>query len=269
MVNKLLGSNEIDSSNKLDDLYSLNETQLFNLIQATNISEIVQTRTVYWKNRLSSIIQKNPKVKEALFYIIENYTKKRKNNPDKLGYMHCMEAAALVAEYWFDEADVVAAALLHDVWEDIPNGENYLKSTYNENIVNLVKALTEKDKTWDTVEQQKASREERKIEELEKASQFSPKVLALKLWDQLSNIAETVCDLGKLSREDRQKYWEWFNAGYDKQIWKYKTLSDIIWKRIEECKQENLFENEVQETELRNFWSEFDRLVNMLWELME
>jgi (p)ppGpp synthase/HD superfamily hydrolase len=37
--------------------------------------------------------------------------------------------------------------LLHDVWEDIPNGEKYLKSTYSEKIVNLVKALTEKDKT--------------------------------------------------------------------------------------------------------------------------
>jgi (p)ppGpp synthase/HD superfamily hydrolase len=67
------------------------------------------------------------------------------------------------------------------VWEDIPNGEEYLKSNYNENIVNLVKALTEKDKTRDTVEQQRASWKERKMEEIEKVSQFSPKVLALKL----------------------------------------------------------------------------------------
>ena len=89
-------TNEI---NALEDLQSLSESQIFDLIQATNISDIVKTRTVYGKNRLNSIIQNNPKVKEALFYIIKNYKKERKNNPDKLGYMHCMEAAALVAEY--------------------------------------------------------------------------------------------------------------------------------------------------------------------------
>ena len=198
MVNKLTNIESTNKTNKLNDLNSLSASDIFNLIQATNVSDIVKTRTVYGKNRLNTIINNNPKVKEALFFIIENYKKERKNNPDKLGYMHCMEAAALVAEYWFDEADVVAAALLHDVWEDIPDGEKYLKSNYNENIVNLVKALTEKDKTWDTIEQQRASWKERKLEEIEKVSQFSPKILALKLWDQISNIAETVSDLEKL-----------------------------------------------------------------------
>ena len=88
-----------DKVNKLDGLNSLSASDIFDLIQATNVSDIVKTRTVYGKNRLSTIINNNPKVKEALFYIIENYKKGRKNNPDKLGYMHCMEAAALVAEY--------------------------------------------------------------------------------------------------------------------------------------------------------------------------
>lgn len=89
-------TNEI---NALENLQSLSESQIFDLIQATNISDIVKTRTVYGKNRLNSIIQNNPKVKEALFYIIENYKKERKNNPDKFGYMHCIEAATLVTEY--------------------------------------------------------------------------------------------------------------------------------------------------------------------------
>jgi hypothetical protein len=99
MVNKLQKLQEVSNTSKLNDLYSLNESQIFDLIQTTNVSDIVKTRTVYGKNRLNTIIQNNPKVKEALFFIIENYKKKRKNNPDKLGYMHCMEAAALVAEY--------------------------------------------------------------------------------------------------------------------------------------------------------------------------
>lgn len=167
------------------DLNNISSEDLFNLIQTTNVSDIVKFMTEDWKRRLNEVIQSNPKVKEALFYIIENYKKKRKNNPDKFWYMHCMEAAALVSQYWFDEADVVAAALLHDVWEDIPNWEEYLKSNYNENIVELVKDLTEKDKSWDSLEQKRASRKERKLEEMEKVSQFSPKVLALKLWDQI------------------------------------------------------------------------------------
>lgn len=250
------------------DLNSLSSEDLFNLIQTTNVSDVVQFMTEKWKKRLNEIIQNNPKVKEALFYIIENYQKKRKNNPDKLWYMHCMEAAALVSQYWFDEADVVAAALLHDVWEDIPNWEEYLKSNYNENIVELVKDLTEKDKSWDSLEQKRASRKERKLEEMEKVSQFSPKVLALKLWDQISNIAETVNDLKKLSPEGRQKYRENFNAGYDKQIWKYSTLNDIIQKRIQTCKEEHLFQNEDEEKNLQQFADSFQWLVNTLKWLM-
>jgi len=42
---------------------------------------------------------------------------------------------------------------------------------------------------------------------MEKISHFSLKVLALKLADQTSNIAETVNDLEKLSPEDRKNYW--------------------------------------------------------------
>jgi hypothetical protein len=99
MVNKLINSENINKIDKLENLYSLSESQIFDLIQATNVSDIVKTRTVYGKNRLNSVIQNNPKVKEALFYIIKNYKKERKNNPDKFGYMHCMEAASLVAEY--------------------------------------------------------------------------------------------------------------------------------------------------------------------------
>ena len=63
-------------------------------------------------------------------------------------------------------------------------------------------------RTSPSLEQKKSSREERKLEEMEKISHFSPKTLALKLADQTSNIAETVNDLEKLSPEDRKKYWE-------------------------------------------------------------
>lgn len=250
------------------DLDNISSEDLFNLIQTTNVSDIVKFMTEDWKRRLNEVIQSNPKVKEALFYIIENYKKKRKNNPDKLWYMHCMEAAALVSQYWFYEADVVAAALLHDVREDIPNWEDYLKSNYNENIVKLVQDLTEKDKSWDSLEQKRASREDRKLEEMEKVSQFSPKVLALKLWDQISNIAETVNDLEPLSKENRKKYWKSFNAGYDKQIWKYSTLNDIIQNRIQACKEEQLFQNEDEEKNLQMFADCFQWLVNTLKSLM-
>ena len=57
----------------------------------------------------------------------------------------------------------------------------YLKSNYNQHIVHLVKELTEKDKSWDTPEQEKATWKERKLDEMEKVSKFSPNELALKL----------------------------------------------------------------------------------------
>ena len=253
-----------EKSVKNIDLNNMSSEDLFNLIQTTNISDIVKFMTEDWKRRLNDVIQNNPKVKEALFYIIKNYKKKRKNNPDKLWYMHCIETAALVSQYWFNEADVIAAALLHDVWEDISNWEEYLKSTYNENTVNMVKDLTEKDKSGDSLEQKRLTRKERKLEEMEKISQFSPKVLALKLWDQISNIAETVSDLLPLSKENRQRYWKSFNSGYEDQIWKYSTLSDAIQNRIQTCKEEQLFQNEDEEKNLQMFADSFQWLVNTL-----
>ena len=245
------------------------QKDIFKILKLASLSKFVESDTQIWKARLNHIIDVDEKVKEALLYIVDNYTKKRKNNPDKFGYMHCIEAASLMAEYWFCESDEISAALLHDVWEDIPNWEEYLKSTYNENIVNLVKELTEKDKSWDSIEQKKASREERKLEEMKKISHFSPKVLALKLADQTSNIAETVNDLEKLSLEDRKNYWKWFNAGYDRQIWKYRALSDTIYNRIQVCKNENLFTNKDEETELSLFFEKFKNLVDMLDFLMK
>ena len=240
------------------------DNQIFEILENVNLSGFVKNNTENWISRLNKVIQDNPKVKEALVYIINNYKKKRKHNPYKFGYMHCIEAASLMAEHWFDNPDEIAAALLHDVREDIPNWEKYLQSTYNENIVNLVKSLTEKDKSWYTREEGKSSRQERKSEEMEKVLHFRPNELALKLADQISNIAETVNDIEKLTPGDRQRYWESFNAGYDKQIWKYETLSDIIEKRIQICKDENLFKNEDEEIKLKSFHDKFKYLVNKL-----
>lgn len=259
---------EVDIHNK-SSKGSISQNDIFEILKLANLSKFVESDTQIWKVRLNHVIGTDEKVKEALMYIIDNYKKKRKNNPNKYGYIHCIEAASLMAEYWFCESDDIAAALLHDVWEDISDWEEYLKSTYNENIVNLVRELTEKDKSWDSIEQKKASREERKLEELEKVSHFSPKVLALKLADQTSNIAETVSDLEKLSPEDRKNYWKWFNAGYDKQIWKYKALSDALYNRIQICKNENLFTNENEEVELNLFFEKFKNLVDTLDFLMK
>lgn len=250
------------------DRENFSDKELWEILQNTNLSKFVESGTQIWKVRLNHIVDIEEKVKEALLYIINNYKKERKNNPDKFGYMHCIEAASLMAEYWFCESDEIAAALLHDVREDIPNGEEYLKSTYNENTVHLVQELTEKDKSWDSLEQKKSSWEERKLEEMEKISHFSPKTLALKLADQTSNIAETVNDLERLSPEDRRQYREWFNAGYDKQIWKYKTLRDVINNRIQTCKNEGLFSDEKEESNLNLFFENFKNLVDILDSLM-
>ena len=244
--------------------------ELLKILETTpNLSKFCEENTAWWRLSLKSSAELYPEVKKALIYIIENYKKQRKNNPDKYGYMHCIEAASLLAEHWFYESDQIAAALLHDVREDIPNGGQYLESNYNQHIVHLVKELTEKDKSWDTIDQEKATWEERKLEEMEKVSHFTPETLALKLWDQISNIAETVNDLEKLSPEDRQKYWEWFNAGYDKQIWKYETLRNVIETRIKDCSDEQLFQNENEETKLKEFFNKYKFLVDKLKSLMK
>ena len=155
---------ENENSDKIRNkvLVEYTDEQLFEILRDINLSDFVKNNTENWKLRLNKIIKDNPKVKEALIYIINNYKKKRKGKPNKFGYMHCIEAASLMVEHWFDNPDEVAAALLHDVREDIENWEEYLRTTYNENIVNLVWSLTETDKSWYTPEMERSSWEKRK-----------------------------------------------------------------------------------------------------------
>ena len=257
--------------NDIPGIVSKNYTneKLFEILETTaKFSDFCEKNAAWGELSLKSAVKLYPEVKNALIYIIENYNKQRKKNPDKYWYMHCIETASLLAEHWFYEPDQIVAALLHDVREDIPNGEQYLKSNYNQHIVRLVKELTEKDKTWDSLEQEKTTWEDRKLEEMKKVSCFTPETLALKLWDQTSNIAETVNDLEKLPPECRKKYWEWFNAGYDKQIWRYSTLNDIIQKRIQTCEEEQLFQNKDEEKKLQEFADSFQWLINTLKSLM-
>lgn len=156
-----------------------------------------------------------------------HYGQFRKSKP--LPYIiHPVAVAMIVSEYTTDE-NTVAAALLHDVIEDVKGyGYNDLKRDFGTKIANLVKEVSEeKDpknektlgpKTW-------LLRKEKYIIQMKTASQ---KALLISVADKIHNLMSVL----EGYQEQGRKIWDVFNAPADKKLWFYDEVYKIAKKKL-------------------------------------
>lgn len=135
--------------------------------------------------------------------------------------LHPMEAATIAATMTND-ANVIAAALLHDVVEDTDVEIETIKKEFNEEIATLVadqsenkrESLPDKD-TWQI-------RKEETLESLKTASRHSKMVT---LSDKLSNMRSIKRDYLKVGAD----LWNRFNQKDPNiQAWYYKSIKDLL-----------------------------------------
>ena len=109
---------------------------------------------------------------------------------------HPVEVALILANQGFDE-DVVSAALLHDVIEDCHYTVNDIKDNFNENIANLVDAVSAIDKNkyeysddeiFEDEDFIKTSAEERTFKKLISIGKKHPLAFCIKFADRLHNL---------------------------------------------------------------------------------
>lgn len=137
----------------------------------------------------------------------------------KLPYIvHPLQVAKILIES--DCPDhVVIAGILHDTVEDTPVTLDAIRQTFGEEIMNLVKAVSEPDKS--------APWELRKAHTMESLKTVASDVLFVSLADKLDNI--------RAIKEDYKKagdtVWERFKRPFEKQKWYYETLADIFRSR--------------------------------------
>jgi (p)ppGpp synthase/HD superfamily hydrolase len=125
--------------------------------------------------------------------------------------------------------EVLAAALLHDYLEDVPDpdGAASIRNAAGPEVLELVLAVTENKRrelensaTWDT----------RKREQIAHIATMSDDAVLIKAADLLHNLLSLVDDLD--SATDRGSVWNRFNAGSERQLWYFEAASAALERRL-------------------------------------
>ena len=110
------------------------------------------------------------------------------------------------------EEDIVVAGLLHDVLEDTDATEEEVRELFGDNILMLVKAVSEPDKSLNW--------EQRKQYMINQIKYLNEDTLAIILAEKIQNVRAIKYELSQLG----ECTWDYFNAGKDRQYWYYTSI---------------------------------------------
>lgn len=171
--------------------------------------------------------------------------------PDRVPYIaHLMGTMCILARVGVRD-EVLAAAILHDYLEDVPDpdGRESIRSALGEEVLSLVLEVTEHKRrefdevdTWDI----------RKQEQLDHVERMPREAVLIKAADVLHNLLSLLADLD--AAEDTDSVWRPFNAGPERQLWYFTGVIEAVERRLGE----HLLVEELQEAvgRLRPFVTE-------------
>jgi len=149
--------------------------------------------------------------------------------PDRIPYIaHLMGTMCILARVGVRD-EVLAAAILHDYLEDVPDpdGRESIRSALGDEVLSLVVEVTEQKRrefdetdTWDI----------RKQEQLDHLEQMPEEAVLIKAADVLHNMLALLADLE--AAEDTTSVWQPFNAGPERQLWYFSSVVDAVAQRL-------------------------------------
>lgn len=143
---------------------------------------------------------------------------------------HPFAVAMIVAQYTNDE-DIICAALLHDVLEDVSEkiySKKQMKKDFGPRVVEIVEGVSEeKDASMSKAEEKRTwiERKKKYLKNLEEDSKGSLMVCAA---DKIHNMQSTI-DAYQLKAEE---IWEVFNTSKENKLWFHTEVTKIIEKRL-------------------------------------
>jgi guanosine-3',5'-bis(diphosphate) 3'-pyrophosphohydrolase len=140
---------------------------------------------------------------KAAEFAAHKHRRQRRKGRTKRPYIgHCIEVARLIAEVGkVDDANILAAAILHDTIEDTKTTHDELRQEFGLIIDDMVNEVTD-DKDLD--------KSVRKRLQVEHAPNLSPGAKLIKLADKISNVREIGADPPKdWDVKRREKYFAW------------------------------------------------------------
>lgn len=141
---------------------------------------------------------------------------------------HLMGTMAILARVGAPD-EVLAAALLHDYLEDVPdpNGRETIRAAVGQEVLDLVLAVTEEKRpeqnsvdTWHL----------RKSEQIQKMGQMEEHAVLLKTADLLHNLFSMLSDLDAAA--DDNGVWDRLNAGPNEQLWYFSSVLEEARARL-------------------------------------
>lgn len=155
-------------------------------------------------------------IEKALMYAtLAHSGQVRKSEPDKPMIIHPIAVAQILIEYGADN-NVIAAGLLHDVWEDTDKTLEDIEKNFGEDIAHLVYCASEPDKS--------KSWEERKIHTIEQTKKLSLREKLVPLADKINNIESLERKFKALGHKDFSA----FRRGEEKQEWYYRNMYESL-----------------------------------------
>ncbi|WP_328824019.1 HD domain-containing protein [Planococcus glaciei] len=128
-------------------------------------------------------------------------------------------AVGMMLQQAGESEEVVAAGILHDTLEDTAATEEEIRTVFGEQVLLLVKAASEPDKSrpW----------EDRKRHTVSKLAGSSREELAIIVADKLHNLRSIRLDL----EETGEEVWNRFNRGKEQQEWYYRGIVNALISR--------------------------------------
>ena len=166
---------------------------------------------------------KSPKLAEAFRVAAASFADKTKKGGDIPYVSHLMGVCAIALEYGASE-DEAAAALLHDMIEDVKPAEaaRAAVAAFGPQVLRIVEGCSDSSThpkpPW-------RERKERYIAHLETADRS---VLLVSAADKLHNARAIAADL----RAVGPCVWDRFNASREDELWYYRTLLEVFRRRL-------------------------------------
>ena len=150
--------------------------------------------------------------------------------PDGVPYIaHLMGTMCILARVGVRD-EVLAAAILHDYLEDVPDpdGQKSIRAALGDEVLSLVLEVTEHKRrdsngidTWDV----------RKQEQLHQIEDMPEEAVLIKAADILHNLLSLQYDLE--AAKDPEIVWKPFNAGPDRQLWYFSSVIEKVARRLD------------------------------------
>lgn len=158
----------------------------------------------------------SPLVEQAM-RVAARYHREHTRKASDVPYIaHPASVAMILLKAGFEDEEILAAALLHDVVEDTDYSMEDLGREFPPKVVEYVAALTERKSESDG---SKRSWDDRKNEHLAHVKSAPLAARAIVLADKLHNMSSMLFDL-----EAGDELWSRFNAPREKVLWYYRTM---------------------------------------------